>query len=302
MNFWIAAMPVCAATATAALYWRAKWQPAAFRPQPWGMPAASLASRGSGKTVAHPSRIASQRALTAATCGVAAGKDTRELIALIGKVANGTQAQQTAALKALRSAGQIIGTMPATDRNAIIRSLCAFIRTASASPGQDGQIGMEAQAALGIVTQYKAAPAVVDLQDALLSGAMLQDANLAGADLTDAHLDRACLVNAKLQGAFLKDAQLKHAALAGANLAGAHLNRANLTGADFSFAVLSGADFAGAILSAANLHGADITGATFAGATYTAQTTFPPSFDPARHGLRQAFRELATDHIAAAST
>ena len=80
--------------------------------------------------------------------------------------------------------------------------------------------------------------------------------------------------NADLSGTDLSNSKLNNIDLSGVDLSGATLNRANLSGADLSNARLTGADLTAANLSGVNLTGTDLSNAILNGtnlreATYT---------------------------------
>ena len=108
----------------------------------------------------------------------------------------------------------------------------------------------------------------VNLDSAVLPGAILNDADFSRAFLTRTHLADAYLARADLTGAFLSKADLARADLTFTNFTGALLADANLAGADLTHAdltraLLFNASFAGAGLLSADLTDADLTGTNF---------------------------------------
>ncbi|MAF11096.1 hypothetical protein CMK11_11660 [Candidatus Poribacteria bacterium] len=134
---------------------------------------------------------------------------------------------------------------------------------------------MANQEHLGILRQG------VDTWNAWRRGGTGTQPDLAGANLRRADLDHADLTRAYLIGARLREANLRGGRLSRADLRGAVLRGADLRQAD-----LRGADLSGAHVNRADLRGADLSGANMARAVYSAETAFPPSFDPAAHDMR----------------
>jgi uncharacterized protein YjbI with pentapeptide repeats len=125
-----------------------------------------------------------------------------------------------------------------------------------------------------------------NLSGANLGGANLSHADLRGANLSDANLGDANLGDANLSGANLGGANLSHADLRAADLRDADLTGADLRDADLRDADLTGADLRGGLQRVgARYGGADLTGTDLRGAKYSADTKFPPNFDPKAAGM-----------------
>jgi hypothetical protein len=115
---------------------------------------------------------------------------------------------------------------------------------------------------------------MVDLPGARLPEALFRQSCLQRAILTGADLKKADFARSKLQGADLRDAHLE----------GARLRRCKLWKADLGGAHLDGAD----LEHIEDLDTAILDGAYLLEATATQDTTWPPGFDPAAHGVIKA--------------
>jgi hypothetical protein len=104
--------------------------------------------------------------------------------------------------------------------------------------------------------------------------------DLAAANLVDANLDYADLGGAYLRNAYLRRADLRHADLRGADAVRADLRGADLRYANLSDIDLTSADLRGADLRHADLASAGLIGAALSSVRYSAETIFPPDFDP----------------------
>ena len=143
---------------------------------------------------------------------------------------------------------------------------------------------------------------IVNIYNAVLTGAVFDNANLNGIALFNQlflngvqFIDRTTLIDADLSESHLYEADF-----ATANLTGAHLQGSYPIAANFSGANLQGADLAGADLTGADLTGANLTGADLKGARYNSKpeyvyppqgkevvkepTQWPVSFDPQAEG------------------
>lgn len=103
-----------------------------------------------------------------------------------------------------------------------------------------------------------------------LRHAELAETTMPGRDLRDVDMNKALL-----RGALMTRVDLRGADLRGADLRGADLTGADLTGADLRGANLTGAELFRADLTAANMRRADLTGAKVAEVIWSEDTVWP---------------------------
>jgi Pentapeptide repeats (8 copies) len=103
-----------------------------------------------------------------------------------------------------------------------------------------------------------------------LRHAELAETTMPGRDLRDVDMNKALL-----RGALMTRVDLRGADLRGADLRGADLTGADLTGADLRGADLTGADLFRVDLTAANMRKADLTGAKLSEVIWSEDTVWP---------------------------
>jgi uncharacterized protein YjbI with pentapeptide repeats len=124
------------------------------------------------------------------------------------------------------------------------------------------------------------------LDDLDLTGAMLDRIRADGLICMGTRFDKATFRDADLYWLSAFRASFRNAVLDGCVFRGANLEQADFDGASLRNAKFLLSNLGGRTsLSGANLFNAVIDGAEFTGASYDPNTKFPPSFDPAEHGL-----------------
>ncbi|MGD6757223.1 pentapeptide repeat-containing protein [Streptomyces sp. BH105] len=169
------------------------------------------------------------------------------------------------------------------DHRTVVEVLSAFVRTPvptsniphSKTSGADGADPQPAArdvpapdvaAALTVLGRQpvRDAPALPDLREARLVGAVLRDVSLEGANLQGA-----VLTAAVFEGVSLHGAHLASATLTGAVLRASDLSRVIAPGADLTGATVEHSTFTNAVLTKVNLTGADLAYADFRHADFT---------------------------------
>lgn len=131
-------------------------------------------------------------------------------------------------------------------------------------------------------------------------GQHFMNSDLSGADLSEVNFTRSTFVSCDL-----RDANCSGSSFDGVNMVRSDLRRVNgckcsfrlavllncrldgadLRGTDFRHADLRGTEMQSVALGGADLRGCLLEGASMHRASYSAETCFPETFDPVRHGM-----------------
>lgn len=160
------------------------------------------------------------------------GPDTTPPSQLSAPIADLNSGTLTTRLGGIAALQQYMNTSP-SDQPAVLRALCAFIRTQSPAGASDQPITTDIQAALTAIGTRNPAHdgnATVDLHAVNATDAKLGNVNLAGSTLTGIDLTDADLTGANFSNSDLSNAYVGGASLTGTNLGGANLDSASFYG------------------------------------------------------------------------